>query len=317
MESSSRVPSILSFVHAAERGSFAAAARALGISSAAVSKNVANLERALGVRLMNRTTRSLQLTGEGQAFFERARVAIDALSEAIDTVAAQRAEPVGRVRVSTSSAFGNTFLMPLLPELIARYPALSFEVDFDDRRVDLVKDGYDLALRGGWLEDSSLVSRRICMLRTVLVAAPSYLQQYGIPRGRGELARHRAIVVRFLNGRLSRWSFNADDGNIDEIEPESPVLTVSAPEAAVEAAVLGVGVAQVGVHHAWRYLRDGRLKLLLADQHSAGERELALQYPHRALVAPRVRVTIEFLLDRLTQNDALRVSPEALRAFAA
>jgi len=316
MEPSSRLPSILSFVHAAERGSFAAAARALGISSAAVSKNVASLERSLGVRLMNRTTRSLQLTGEGQAFFEKARVAIDALDEAIDTVAAQRAEPAGRVRLSTGNAFGNRYVMPILPQLIACFPALSVEVDFDDRRVDLVKDGYDLALRGGWIEDSSLVSRHICMLRSVLVAAPSYLSEHGVPRTCGDLERHRKVAVRFLTGRVARWAFR-EGGAIEEMEPQAPVLTVSAPEAAVEAAVLGVGVAQVGVHHAWDHVRDGRLKVLLPDQHDAGERELALQYPHRALLAPRVRVTVDFLLEKLAQSEALHVPPERLREFAA
>ena len=317
MESSNRVPSILSFVHAAERGSFAAAARALGISAAAVSKNIAGLEQALGVRLMNRTTRSLQLTGEGLAFFEHARVAINALDQAIDTVAAQRADPIGRVRLSTSSAFGNNYIMPLLPQLIDRYPALSIEVDFDDRRIDLVKDGYDLALRGGLLEDSSVVSRRVCTLHTALVASPAYLQARGIPRQRSDLDGHRMIAVRFLSGRLAHWTFAGDDGKVDQYEPAAPVLTVSAPEAAVDAAMRGIGIAQVGVHHAWRLLQEGRLKVLLPEQHEAGARELALQYPHRALVAPRVRVTVEFLLEKLTQVEALHVTSSALREFVA
>lgn len=117
MDPSQRVRAILSFVHAAERGSLAAAARALGISAAAVSKNVASLERGLGIRLVNRTTRSLQLTAEGSAFLERARVAIAALDDAIEAVAAQRAEPMGRVRISTSNAFGRSYLLPLIPGL--------------------------------------------------------------------------------------------------------------------------------------------------------------------------------------------------------
>ncbi len=206
--------------------------------------------------------------------------------------------------------------MPLLPELIERYPALSFEVDFDDRRIDLVKDGYDLALRGGAIEDSSLISRTICALNTVLVASPAYLQKHGIPARRDELSRHRTIAVRFLSGHLSRWSFKGAMGKVEEVEPQSPVLTVSAPEAAVDAAVMGLGIAQVGVHHAWNYLRDGHLKVLLAGQHHAGGRELALQYPHRTFVAPRIRVTVEFLLEKLAQNEALHVSAAALEAYA-
>jgi len=317
MDSSSRVPSILSFVQAAEHGSFAAAARSLGISSSAVSKNVASLERALGVRLMNRTTRSLQMTAEGQAFFERARVAIDALDEAIDTVAAQRAEPVGRVRLSTSSAFGNQYVLPVLPELVERHPALRFEVDFDDRRVDLVKDGYDLALRGGKARDSSLVSRRVCTLYTVLVASPDYLARHGTPAHSADLLKHRLIVIRFLNGRRLPWHLGTADGVREEFEPTAPVLTVSAPEAAVEAAMRGIGIAQAGVHHAWHLLRDGRLKIVMPSYYDAGESELSLQYPHRALLAPRVKVTAEFLLDKLAQVDALHATPTSLYDFAA
>ncbi len=317
MESANRIPSILSFVQAAERGSFAAAARALGISSAAVSKNVAGLEQALGVRLMNRTTRSLQLTGEGQAFLTHARVAIDALEQAVDSVAAQRAEPIGRVRITSSSGWGNAYLMPLLPELVQRYPALSFELDFEDRRVDLIKEGYDLALRGGAFNDSSLVSRRVCSIDTMLVASPAYLALHGVPRSRGDLARHRTVGIRFLNGSQAIWSFKGADGNIENHTPVSPVVALSAPEAAVDAALRGIGIAQVALVHAWHHLRAGQLKIVLGDEHFSGGVEMALQYPHRALVAPRVRVTVEFLLEKLMAMEALHATPQDLREFAA
>lgn len=317
MESANRIPSILSFVQAAERGSFAAAARVMGISAAAVSKNVAGLEQALGVRLMNRTTRSLQLTGEGRAFLEHARVAIDALEQAVDTVAAQRAEPVGRVRMTTSSGLGNAFLLPLLPELTERYPSLSFELDFEDRRVDLIKEGYDLAMRGGIFRDSSLVSRRICGIYTLLVASPEYLMRHGVPRTRTDLARHRSIAMRFLNGRHDAWAFKESDGRPSGTTPLNPVLTVSAPEAVVDAALRGIGIGQVGVLHVRHHLRSGRLKVLLADEHVSGEHEMALQYPHRALIAPRVRVTVEFLLEKLSAIEDLQMTPAALRQFAA
>src|ERR1017187_88794 len=129
MDATQRVRAMISFVQAADRGSFAAAARILGISAAAVGKNVAGLEGALGVRLMNRSTRSLQLTSEGQSFLEGAREAINALDAAIDTVAAQRAVPSGRVRISTSSAFGHRYLLPLLRKLAQQFPAIVLEVD--------------------------------------------------------------------------------------------------------------------------------------------------------------------------------------------
>ncbi|HEX7646317.1 MAG TPA: LysR family transcriptional regulator [Noviherbaspirillum sp.] len=316
MDSAQRVPAILSFVHAAERGSLAGAARALGISAAAVSKNVAGLERALGVRLMNRTTRSLQLTAEGSAFLERARIAITALDEAIDAIAAQRAEPAGRVRISTSNAFGRTYLLPLVPGLTKRFPALTVEMDLEERRVDMVKDGYDLALRGGMIEDSSLVSRRVCTLHTILVASPAYLKAHGVPTQREDLGRHRTIALRFLSKQVSRWHFKGAGNDIVEMEPPTPAVTVSAPEAAVDAALLGLGIAQTGVHHSWEHLKKGKLKVLLATQHHSGPREVALQYPHRALVAPRVRVTVDYLLEELAKIEALHVPLSATRAFA-
>ena len=140
MDLSQRTRAALSFVQAADRGGFAAAARVLGISAAAVSKNVAGLEKALGVRLMNRTTRTVSLTEEGEAFLRQARIALEALDRATEAVIAHRAAPTGNVRISTSVGFGCEQLTPILPGLLERYPGLSVEVDFDDRVIDLIHD---------------------------------------------------------------------------------------------------------------------------------------------------------------------------------
>ena len=133
MDSSQRVRAILSFVHVADAGSFAGGARALGVSPAAVSKNIAGLEKALGLRLMNRTTRTLSLTEEGSAFLRQARLALEALDTAAEAAMAHRAEPVGKVRISTSVGFGKSYLMPALPGLLATHPGLAVDVDFDDQ----------------------------------------------------------------------------------------------------------------------------------------------------------------------------------------
>jgi DNA-binding transcriptional LysR family regulator len=190
MDSSQRVRAILSFVQAADAGSFAAGARALGISSAAVSKNIAGLEKALGVRLMNRTTRTLKLTEEGEAFLRQARIALEALDLAADAVLSHRAAPAGRVRISTSVGFGRQQLAPALPGLLAKYPGLAVEVDFDDRVIDLVHDGYDLAIRIGRLDDSALIARKLGEVRLLLVAAPAYLAARGAPASLDDLANH-------------------------------------------------------------------------------------------------------------------------------
>jgi DNA-binding transcriptional LysR family regulator len=317
MDSAQRIRAILSFVRTADAGSFAAAARSLDISPAAVSKNVASLERALGVRLMSRTTRTLTLTSEGTAFLNQARIALSALDAAVDSVAARRIEPSGRVRISTSAAFGRDQLMPALPGLLARHPALSFEVDFDDRRIDLVQEGYDLAVRGGQIVDSSLVSRPVCRLNMALVAAPAYLEHYGVPRTVSDLGKHRLLARRFLGGSISAWEFKGPEGRLEAFEPDAAVVTVSAPEALVQAALSGIGIAQVGVHHAWPHLQAGELKVVLGECHHPGTYEMALQYPHRALLAPRVRATIEYLLEVFSRDEALHVPLDALRAKSA
>jgi DNA-binding transcriptional LysR family regulator len=312
MDLSQRVRAILSFVQAADVGSFAAAGRMLGVSSAAVSKNVANLEQALGVRLMNRTTRTLSLTDEGAVFLKQARIALDALDSAVDSLATQRGETSGHVRISTSAGFGRDQLLPALPGLLTRYPALTVEADLDDRVIDLVRDGYDLAIRGGHIADSALISRPICRLNLALVASPDYLAREGVPRTPQELKRHRLIVRRFLGGKVSPWNFRAADGNITTLDLEGAAVTLSAPETLTQAATLGLGIAQVGVHHAWPHLVAGKLKVVLLGAHDPGNYEMAMQFPHRALMAPRVRATIDYLLAAFLKNDALHVPLDAL-----
>lgn len=315
---SHRVRAILCFVQAVDTGSFVAAGRALGVTSAAISKNVATLEKALGVRLMNRTTRTLELTEEGAAFLRQARVALEALDAAVDTIAVQRAQISGRVRISTSAAFGREHLMPVLSGLLSLHPDLSVEVDFDDRLVDLVRDRYDIALRGGNIRDSALISRPACRLNTLLVASPDYLARHGVPNTAKALHRHRLIARRFLGGAVATWSFQAADGSITTLDPaDTATLTLSAPEALVEAALDGIGIAQIGVHLALEHLAVGKLKIVLHGQYHPGTYEMVIQYPHRILIAPRVRVTVDYLLDAFSKDKRLHVSLQTLDAYAA
>ncbi|WP_082746993.1 LysR family transcriptional regulator [Burkholderia sp. MSMB1826] len=318
MDSSQHVRAIASLIQTVDAGSFAAAGRQLGVTSAAISKNVAALEKALGVRLVNRTTRTLKLTEEGQAFVRQARVALETLNAAVDTVAAQRTAPTGRVRISTSAAFGRDHVLPTLPSLLARYPGLSVEVDFDDRVVDIVRDRYDIAVRGGNIPDSTLVTRQICRLNTVLVASPDYLGKHGVPQTPEALRRHQLIARRFLSGQVASWSFKGDDGSITTLDPTSrAMLTLSAPESLVQAACDSVGIAEVGVHLALDRLRSGSLKIVLHKFHQPGTYEMVMQYPHRALVAPRVQVTVRHLLEALAADNKLHVPMSALDVYTA
>lgn len=317
MDSSQRIRAILSFVQAADAGSFAGAARALGISSAAVGKNIAGLETALGVRLMNRTTRTMNLTEEGEAYLRQARIALEALDMATEAVIAHRATPTGSVRISTSVGFGREQLTPILPGLLEKYPGLSVEVDFDDRVTDLIQNRYDMALRGGRIADSSLVSRPICRFNLVVVASPAYLARYGIPRKPEDLTQHRLLTRHFLGGGIAPWDFRSDDGSIRTLNTGAAVMTLSSPEAIAHAAASGAGVANIGVHHVWKHLQSGQLKVLLVDSHHPGSFEMTLQYPHRALIAPRVRVTVDYLLEEFSHLEELHVPLSVLKDYQA
>ncbi|MDR3431702.1 MAG: LysR family transcriptional regulator [Rouxiella aceris] len=317
MELSKHVRAIVSFIEAADAGSFAEAARSLDISAAAISKNIAGLEHALGIRLMNRTTRKISLTEEGSSFLHQVRIAIEALESAADSVMAQKSDVQGHVRIATSAAFGREQLLPVLPGLQKRYPGLTIEADFDDRMTDLVRDGYDLAIRGGRIVDSSLISRPVCHLSMILVASPAYLAEYGVPKAPDNLRQHRLIARRFLGGKVTSWGFKAPDGSLSTLEPEFAAVTISAPEAQVQAALLDLGIAQVGVHHAIDYLKSGLLKTVLSDQHDPGSYEMVIQYPHRALIAPRVKATVDYLLDVFRSDARLHFPLSQLTEFAA
>lgn len=318
MDPTQRVRAMLSFIRAAERGSFASAARSLGISPAAVSKNVAGLEAALGVRLMNRSTRSLELTSEGQHFFEGAREAIHALETATSAIGSQSLTPSGVVRITTPATFGHRYLMPLIPKLIQRYPMLVPDIDFDDRRKDVVRDGYDIALRGGPPRDSSLISRKICELSSILVASPDYLRNAGVPTEVRHLQHHRLIGIQFQGSQIAQWQFkHLPIPNRNDPMPGPTVLVVSDPFAAVQAAVAGIGIAQAGLHHTWEYLKSGQLKIVLHDLYVSEPRSMTMQYPHRSLLALRVRATVEFLLQEYASIEELQITTNQIRLFVA
>jgi DNA-binding transcriptional LysR family regulator len=307
---------MLAFVEAAHAGSLAAAAERLELTPAAVSKSLAKLEAQLGVRLMQRSTRRLALTAEGERFLDKAQVALRALDDAVADVTQSAAEPTGRVRISVGHAFGRQWVLPLLPALTRAHPGLCIELDLDNRPVDLVAEGYDIGIRGGFIENSSLVARRICRLPMALLASPAYLRRRVVPASAADLAAHDCVAVRYPGSAPSPWVFNepaARGRRRVELQPQ-PRLTVSDPEAVLDLALAGAGIVQAGLHHALPYLRSGRLKLLLVDRHDPGEREVVLHYPHRRHLAPRVRVVVASLLERLGPPSDLHLSVQSLLA---
>ena len=308
---------LLAFVEAAAGGSLTAAADRLGVTPAAVSKSLARLEEQLGVRLLNRSTRRLALTEEGSSFLAKARTALRALDEAVAEVSQSARTPAGRVRISVGISFGRRWVLPALPALTARYPELAIELDLENRPVDLVAESFDIGIRGGIIEDSSLIARRVCRLPVVLVASPAYLRQAGVPCTVDELSNHRCPAVRFAGQPTPwPWSFVRPGGRRLEFMPEAS-LSVSDPEALIDVALAHAGIVQTALYHAIPYLRSGRLKLVLPQLHDAGEREIVLHYPHRQYLAPRVRVVVDALLAHFAQASDLHLMPDDVAQYAA
>lgn len=311
MSGMKQLQGLLAFVEAATAGSLVAAADRLELTPAAVSKSLAKLEATLGVRLLQRSTRRLALTAEGERFLEKARFALRSLDEAVADVTQSATHAQGRVRISVGHAFGRQWVLPLLPALAREHPGLSIELDLDNRPVDLVAEGYDIGIRGGFIEDSSLVARRICRLPVALLASPAYLQRAGVPHSVDALKDHDCVAVRFAGSTPSPWRFRAAAGGRGqrrvEFQPQ-PRLAVSDPAAVLDLALADAGIVQAGLHHALPGLRGGRLKLLLVDRHDPGEREVVLHYPHRRYLAPRVRVVVDALLSELARARDLHLT---------
>ncbi|NYH15502.1 DNA-binding transcriptional LysR family regulator [Paraburkholderia bryophila] len=198
---------IVAFVQTAEASSFVAASQRLGVSPSAVGKSVARLEQHLGVRLLQRSTRRVSLTDDGERFYERCRQILDALNEAESMMLEANAVPRGRLRVSLPT-IGYRFLLPILPAFAERYPEIDLELDFNDRIVDVIEGGFDAAIRSGNLADSQLMAKRLGPFRFVLCASPGYLQRRGVPLTPADLADHACLRFRFpTSGKLQPWAF--------------------------------------------------------------------------------------------------------------
>ena len=292
------------FARVAERGSFAHAADELDISRAAASSHVAALEKHLGVRLLNRTTRRVSLTTEGADYLRRCRRILDEVQDAEETLRGSRSKPQGLLRVDVPVAFGRYLLLPALPEFARRYPAIELDVRFNDRVVDLVAERVDVALRVGALQQSGLVARRISQVNVVTCASATYLADRGEPRTPDDLHEHRLLGLTPAGGGSPEWSFPA---------PYTPkrlklhfAMQFNAGEAPVLAAAAGLGITRTADLLVAEYLARGELKLILNDFVSPGP-PVSLVYPSSGHQSPKVRVFSDFAADLLRRwHDVVR-----------
>ncbi|MCG8508300.1 MAG: LysR family transcriptional regulator [Rhodospirillales bacterium] len=281
------------FVRIAETGSFSNAARELGISKSSASKKMTALEERLGARLINRTTRRLSLTEVGMAFNERAQRILAELEEAEQAVTHLVAEPRGTLRVSAPVTFGTGPLATALADFMTEYPELAVSLDLSDRRVDLVGEGYDVAIRVAELADSSLIARKIARVRRVVCASPDYWKRYGVPDAPRDLKHHNCLVYTFLE-TPSEWQFQKDGkGQTVRVRGTFHANNGAAIRAAATA---GLGVCQSPTFIVGDDLRDGRLVTALDDFEDKSLAVYAV-YPHRHHLSAKVRVFVDFLAE--------------------
>ena len=289
-----RLNGLLAFARTAEHGSFVAAGRALGISASAVGKSVARLEQELGVRLLQRSTRRINLTEEGRLFNERVRRILDEIDDAEAMLSRRRETPRGRLRV-TAPIVTYHLLLPVLSDFMARYPDIELDLDFNDRIVDVIEEGIDVAIRSGELPDSRLVSRPVAPFRMILCAAASYLDRHGTPDTPADLAAHFGIHFRFLNsGRLLNWPFITGSA-----APQiRSMLTCNNMEALKGATIAGLGIACMPDFLVREALDEGKLRGVL-DDHVDGRGQFRMLWPSNRHLSPKVRVFVDFLPERL------------------
>ena len=304
-----RLDSERMFVAVLDTGSFSAAAQRLGTSSGQASKLISKLETALGVQLIKRTTRALSPTEVGYAYYERIKGLLQDFDALDASVRNASGAPTGRIRLTAPMSFGMLQLTPVLLEFAKTFPDIQIDVSFSDRIVNLVDEGFDIGVRIGKPLDSTLIARRLCDARVVLVAAPAYIQEQGAPEHPRDLSAHSCIVdTNFREPFVWRFLASSDG----ETQPVSITgrLQFSNGEACLQAASAGLGVAHVPTFIAGPSIRDGRVQQLLAKFE---DRPLGIYavYPPARHLAIKVRALVDYLVD------SFREEPEWDRGWTA
>ncbi|OGB20745.1 MAG: LysR family transcriptional regulator [Burkholderiales bacterium RIFCSPLOWO2_02_FULL_57_36] len=284
---------LLLFARVVDEGSFSRAAERTGLPKSTVSRRIAVLEATLGERLLLRTTRKLTVTDFGHSMLEHANQVAAEVEAAASLAHHRQIEPSGRLRVSMPSDFANVVLGPLLAEFIAAHPAISLEIDLSPRRVDLIGENFDVAIRMGPLpDDASLAARRLALFSAGLYASPSYLAQRGLPAAPEALLQHDALHLLGRNGEPASWVLIRDDARWVGIPPGR--ATINSPELLILLARAGAGITVVSDHFAEPYVRSGELKRVLPDWSLPPAPAWAV-FPGRRLMPARTRVFLDAL----------------------
>nr|WP_199040662.1 LysR family transcriptional regulator [Dyella sp. ASV24] len=290
-----RFGDIAAFVAAVRSGSFTAAATGLGLTRSAVGKSIARLESQLGVRLLHRTTRKLSLTDEGSVVYERWRQILEELEDVDATMALRRSRPTGTLRLITPPSFGQRHIMPVIHDYLKQWPELRAELWFTDRFVDLIEEGFDIALRiGPPKHDSLILTRTVAWQQFIVCASPEYLASRGAPMTPVELADHDTIV--YINAERPRpWRLQTENGPFLYEGPGR--INIDNSEAVRESALAGFGLAHLANYVIGDDLRTGKLVEVLRAYRPPPD-PIRLVYPSKRHLTPRTRAFIDFLVER-------------------
>jgi DNA-binding transcriptional LysR family regulator len=283
------------FVRAVELKSISAAARNLRLSAAAASHRILQLEEQVGVRLLNRTTRSLQPTEAGCIFYEHALNVLEAVERAESSMAMASGVPTGSLRVAAPLGFGRRILAPLVSEFHAQHPKVEVRLRLSDHSVDLLSESVDVAIRMSALPDSSFIVRKLADCPRVLVAAPSYIEKHGAPEAPEDLLQHNCLLLRFPGSTDFRWTLNTPEG--PSTLPVSGKFDADDGDVLTEWTLEGEGIMLKPYWEVADHLRQGRLRIVLPN-HPPEPVSLVMLYPHRHLLPAKVRVFADFLIEK-------------------
>lgn len=292
------------FIEIVEQGSLTKAAARLHVTPSAISMNLAELERRLRVRLLNRNARQVALTSEGRQLYALVKPALGQLSSALNLFDNEDSAPAGKVKISIVTSFGKSVIVPALPEFLKTYPDIQLEINFSDVTPDLVREGFDVVLRHGLPDNSQHMVRRICQQEYILVASPAYIDRYGTPATPDDLLNHECISTWRSPGKRAPWycvSANGDDSNRPlMIIPKGAIVVSGELDAIINILLAGVGISCVDNIAALPYLRSGALKRILPDYQVAGAgtiENIYIMFERRDPVPKHIRTIIDFIVE--------------------
>ena len=282
---------VFEFVHVVETESFTAAAKQMDVSVAHISRHVNQLENRLGAKLLYRTTRQIRLTEVGEVYYHYARKVMDELLEAERAVTEMEGKQIGRLRMTAPVYYGERFVAPLVNDFLLRYPQIELELNLTNQTIDLVEEGYDLAIRLGTLDSSSMMCRKLASRTQYVCASPAYLAAHGTPQTLADLAKHHC-----LNAILDHWRF-IDNGRLRNIRTGA-LWSCNSCLVAKDAALKGLGIIQVPDYYVQDELDKGLLVSLL-EEYRLPDDGIWVVYPHNRHLSPKVKLLVEFLVKNL------------------